>query len=68
MKYLLFEKMKSNDIFYFCAAEYLIGQFQSRRGTIPKIKNGLDITNPAITKLVKAVSSIGFLKKNFALN
>lgn len=39
---------------YTLLAEYLIGQFQSRRGTIPKIKNGLDITNPAITKLVKA--------------
>lgn len=59
--------MKFNDMFYFFAAEYLIGQFQSRRGTIPKIKNGLDITNPAITKLVKAVSSIGFFEKILCL-
>lgn len=54
-------------MFSFFAAEYLIGQFQSRRGTIPKIKNGLDITNPAITKLVKAVSSIGFFEKILCL-
>lgn len=59
--------MKFNDMFSFFAAEYLIGQFQSRRGTIPKIKNGLDITNPAITKLVKAVSSIGFFEKILCL-
>ncbi|XP_061197318.1 protein broad-minded-like [Saccostrea echinata] len=39
---------------YTMLAEYLIGQFQTRKGTIPKIKNGLDITNSAIAKLLKA--------------
>ncbi|KAJ8303233.1 hypothetical protein KUTeg_019629 [Tegillarca granosa] len=34
--------------------EYLITQFHSRRGMIPKVKNGLDITNVDLIKLLKA--------------
>ncbi|XP_060080662.1 protein broad-minded-like [Ylistrum balloti] len=39
---------------YTLLADYLIVQFNSRRGFIPKIKNGLDVQKGEIVKLIKA--------------